>query len=322
MALAKRHFDPARASFEAAPHRRGIAHSGEISVTEDRLVATYWTVAGAIDPGFQHVSPFGLDRRAEAAAAAGYWGMGLSHEDLKANVEKHGLRNIRKVFDNAGLPFLEVECLLNWFGDGPDRAASNGQRAFLLETAAELRTNHIKIMGDVTGSGVSIEKMAEEFHDLCEEAAQVGAFVSLEVFPGSNINNLATATRFMELAQTTKGGLLIDIWHMTRGGVSTDEIARLPLSYLRHVELNDAAAEQMGSIFEDTMNNRMLPGEGSFDFPAFLGAIRSTGYTGPYGVEIFSRAFRLMEPEAAAQRSFDATKSQIDRSRRLADEVA
>ena len=159
--------------------------------------------------------------------------------------------------------------------------------------------------------------MAEEFHLLCEEIAPTGAFVSLEVFPGSNINNLVTATRFMELAQTTKGGLLIDIWHMTRGGVSADEIATLPSSYITHVELNDAAAEQVGTIFEDTINNRMLPGEGSFDFPAFLGAIERTGYAGPYGVEIFSRAFSQMEPEEAARLSFDATKRQISQFKGL-----
>ena len=287
-------------------------------MTDDRLVATYWTVAGAIEPFVQHVSPSGLDRRAAAAAAAGYWGMGLSHEDLKANVECHGAANVRRFFDNAGLPFLEVEVLLNWFAEGPDRAVSDALRRYLLETAGELRTNHIKVMGDVTGSGVSIEQMAEAFHSLCEEAAQVGAFVSLEVFPGSNIHDLATASRLMELAQTTKGGLLIDIWHMTRGGVSPDEIARLPLSYIRHVELNDAAAEQVGSIIEDTMNNRLVPGEGSFDFPAFLGAVASTGYAGPYGVEIFSRAFRQLEPEEAARRSFDATKRQLDLFRRRA----
>ena len=109
-------------------------------MTEDRLVATYWTVAGAVFPGVQEVSPFSLDRRAEAAAAAGYWGMGLSHDDLKANVEKHGRRGVRSIFDNAGLSFLEVECLINWFTDGPNRAASDAQRDYLLETASDLRT--------------------------------------------------------------------------------------------------------------------------------------------------------------------------------------
>jgi sugar phosphate isomerase/epimerase len=181
-----------------------------------------------------------------------------------------------------------------------------------------LRTRHIKILGDIKHSGVSIERMAEEFHTLCEEAAQVGAYVSLEVLPGANIGNLAVGRRFLELARAPNGGLLIDIWHMTRAGVPFTEIASLPLDYIKHVELNDAAAEQIGNIFEDTMNNRLLPGQGSFDIPGFLRAVESTGYAGPYGVEIFSNAFRQMEPEEASRRSFEATMSQIAKARRTA----
>ncbi len=77
-----------------------------------------------------------------------------------------------------------------------------------------------------------------------------------------------------------------------------------------HVELDDAGPP-VGSLMEDTLLRRKLPGEGDFDIPAFLRAVASTGYQGLYGVEILSEEQRAMFPAEAAQRSFDATMAQF-----------
>ncbi len=83
------------------------------------------------------------------------------------------------------------------------------------------------------------------------------------------------------------------------------------LHYIKHVELDDAAAEIVDGIWNDSTDSRLLPGEGSFDVPAFLRAIAATGYESYYGVEILSKEWRMMEPEEAARRSFDTTYRQF-----------
>ena len=58
----------------------------------------------------------------------------------------------------------------------------------------------------------------------------------------------------------------------------------IPKRYLYAVELADTKAEVVGTLFEDTINNRELCGEGDADVEAFIRAIDRIGYEGTIGV--------------------------------------
>ncbi len=62
----------------------------------------------------------------------------------------------------------------------------------------------------------------------------------------------------------------------------------------RPVELDDAAEEVVGTLFEDTVERRLLCGEGCFDLTALIGLLRDKGFDGPWGVEILSTSFRTL----------------------------
>lgn len=272
-----------------------------------RLVATYYTLAGPVLPGGPDGSPFGLAERADAAAAVGYAGIGLSGYDLEACLDRHGAAGIRRIVADAGLDFLEIECMTDWFATGDRRAVSDRSRAIWLGAAEAAGINHIKVCGDIMCGDWPIDRTAEEFRTLCDQAAEVGVIVSFEIFPVSNVADIATGTALVTRADAANGGLLLDIWHITRPGIPYAEIATIPPRFIKHVELDDAAPEIVGDLFADTVHRRLYPGEGSFDVPAFLRAIRDTGYDGHYGVEILSDANRLLSPREAAERSYRAT---------------
>ncbi|MEW1989314.1 hypothetical protein AB0365_09195, partial [Brevibacterium casei] len=58
------------------------------------------------------------------------------------------------------------------------------------------------------------------------------------------------------------------------------------------VELCDADAEVVGTLFEDTRDNRRLIGEGVQDVAGFVETMRAIGFAGPWGVEILSAEHR------------------------------
>ena len=90
----------------------------------------------------------------------------------------------------------------------------------------------------------------------------------------------------------------------------------LPGEYVFSVELNDAAPKTIGTLFEDTIHRRLLPGAGSFDVPAFINAVRATGFDGPWGVEILSdhhRTLPLAEGLAATREATLACFAEADR---------
>lgn len=67
------------------------------------------------------------------------------------------------------------------------------------------------------------------------------------------------------------------------------------------VELNDAADQVLGTLFEDTVDRRMLCGEGAFDLPGLVNVLRELGFDGPWGVEILSESFRKLAVDEAVE---------------------
>ncbi|MFK0285241.1 sugar phosphate isomerase/epimerase family protein [Streptomyces sp. NPDC090499] len=270
--------------------------------TEDELLATCWTTAGAADPaGADQRSPLGLRERAEAASAAGFTGFGLVHADLLVAEREHGLAGIRSIFEDNGLAHIELEALAGWWADGPRRAASDTVRHDLLRAAEALGARHLKIHGDVEDGPLHFDVWAGEFAALAAEAESVGARVGIEFLPWSNIRTVHDALRLVEAAGHPAGGVLIDVWHTERAHTPPAELADVPLSRIVGVELNDADSTVVGSLFEDTVRRRRLCGEGSFDLPGVIAALRTAGWRGPWGVEILSDAHRKLPVHEAAE---------------------
>lgn len=288
---------------------------GATILVNPRLMASYFTIAGAVAPlTGSTASPHSLAERVSAAADAGFVGIGLSSEDLDRVVAQHDYAGVRSILDDCGIRYLELEVLLDWFADGERRARSDAERVKLMKAAERLGVYQIKVGGDITGTVWPLERMIESFANLARQAGDAGTMVTLEVFPDSNVRDLPTAVAIADGANPAHGGLLIDIWHMARGGIPYDDVSRLPLRYIKHVEIDDADAEVVGTIMEDTLDRRRLPGQGALDVPAFLTAIAATGYDGLYGVEILSEEMRRMVPREAAQAAYSATMAQFERA--------
>ncbi len=273
------------------------------------LVAAYFTLAGDINPfDTSTISPIPFATRAEAAAKAGYRGIGIGHQDLAHLLDTLGAAEMRRILSANAMEFLELEVLLDWFATGERRAISDQARAVLLKGAESLGAAHFKAAGDVMGGRWPIEHMAESFAQLCDDAAAVGTGVAIELYPTSSIADLATGIAIVDGAGRANGGLLLDIWHMSRGGVKLSDIAAMDSRYIRHIELDDADAVQIGTIDEDTVDRRRFCGEGDLPVTAFLQSIAATGYNGAYGVEILSDELRGLDVQTAATRSFDTTR--------------
>jgi sugar phosphate isomerase/epimerase len=77
-------------------------------------------------------------------------------------------------------------------------------------------------------------------------------------------------------------GLLVDTWHLWREPRVAQRIATLG-ERLFGVHIADWPQVEPRSALD-----RVLPGQGTIDFPSLLGAIERAGYRGAYCLEIFS----------------------------------
>jgi sugar phosphate isomerase/epimerase len=284
-------------------------------MAETELLALYWTVSGPAEVHYgREWSTFDWRERCAQAARVGFKGLGLWHADIEHQLQTSSLKEMRQIFDDAGLDYLQVEFLADFFVDHgqPERAESDARRRMLFETAAEFDAHHIKV-GNIPGTPCELGKLTEAFAELCDDAREhTDATVVYEFMPFDvNVNTLDAALQLAQDAGRRNGGLAIDTWHMGKLGITPDELKRIPPEYLRWVELSDGQRQNMDDLVDETVNHRRLPGEGEFDLPGYVEAAKSVGYDGPWGVEVLSEALRSLPIEEEFDRAYETTLAQF-----------
>ncbi len=271
------------------------------------LIASCWTAGGDADArGGKTPSPEDLRTRIELAAKAGWRGFGLLHADMIQARETMGYKELRRILDDNGIIHLELEYLLDWWATGEDRVESDRMRADFFEAVEPLNARHLKIGPGIVGEPVDPDAMRENWEALCQEAATHGTRVALESAPYSYFPTVDSIVSLVADVDHPAGGVLLDIWHVYRSGMDYDDMAKMmPGKYLFAVELADAKSKVVGSLFEDTINNRELCGEGDADVPTFIRAIDRIGFDGPWGVEIISNAHRALPVDVALTRAYE-----------------
>ncbi len=282
---------------------------------EIELTALYWTVSGPVEVHFgREWSTFDWRDRCAQAARVGFSGLGLWHADVAHQLETRTLKEMKASFDDAGLRYLEVEFLADFFAEPgtPERAESDRLRRQLLDTAATFDAHHIKV-GNIPGTPCELGRLTEEFAALCDEAAErTDAKVAYEFMPFDvNVNTLDTALQLVTDAGRPNGGLAIDTWHMSKLGIPPADMARIPQQYLTWVELSDGQFQNMEDTIDEVINHRSLPGEGEFDIPGYVEALRGAGYDQPWGVEVLSAELRSLPIEQEFERAYQTTAAQF-----------
>jgi len=280
------------------------------------LLASYWTLAGDVDPagGGPEYSPFDFRDRVEAISRVGFRGMGIWHTDLYHTLESRSLAEMKQILDDNGIVHLELEFLFDWFHPvGSERKAqSDAEKAKLLGAAEALGAIHLKV-GDFFNQEFEMDQLAGGFAALCKDAADVGTNILFEVMPFAMVDNLADSITMCELADADNGGLMIDTWHIIKMRTQYEELAKTQQRFLLGVELNDGYIDtpEGMDLQTETTQWRAFPGEGEFDMPGFMDAIAATGFDGPYGVEVIRLENRSRSVDELAEIAWRTAMTQF-----------
>jgi sugar phosphate isomerase/epimerase len=274
--------------------------------TTVELMSLYWTTAG-IFPGRGEISRFDFKDRVEAAAKAGFSGIGIWHTDLEHILAHRTLKEMKSILDDSGIKYLELEFLTDWFLDGARKAESDSRKKRLLEASEALHSKHIKI-GDFYNSTCPMPQIIESFAALCAEAEIYGATIGFEIMGCAMIDNIKDAITMLEASGANNGGLIIDIYQVANLGMTYEEISCIPLKYLTNVELNDGTLP--GSPDYDPSNRRFC-GDGEYDVKGFIHCVRNMGYSGPWGVEVISEELTKLPLEEMSTKAFNTSLAEF-----------
>jgi sugar phosphate isomerase/epimerase len=154
--------------------------------------------------------------------------------------------------------------------------------------------------------------VAAEFDQLASEAAVEGARVALEPMPADALMpTIHDALELVAAAGNPNGGLVIDSYHVARAATSYAELRAVPLDRVFGVEIADGRRDVVGSLFDDSSNERLFPGEGELEVAGFVRCLHELGYRGPWGVEILSARYRTWPVDEVLSRAHRMARETI-----------
>ena len=284
-----------------------------MKIEDIELCATYWTVSGAVYPGApSEISPFPLKDRAEVAGRVGWRGMGFVLDDMEASIARYGLPTVRRIFADNGIRHVELEFLVDWHLDGEKRRASEPCTTGCSRSAPNSASRRSRsAAASSRRASRTFPPCAAAFARICERAAPLGIDIVIEFLPFASINTIDRGLALFDGLGTTNGGLLVDTWHVQRGGMTAEDIRKIRSSSCGPSSSTTRGPRFWARSSTNSTHYRRLCGEGSIDIPSQLQAILDVGYRGYWGVEMISAYHRHLPLEIAAQRAFDATMQQF-----------
>jgi sugar phosphate isomerase/epimerase len=271
----------------------------------DELIATCWTHAGDVRPlDDPEVSPLPIEQRVAAVAGGGWDGIGFAQADLEVAARTIGFEALAAQIRQAGLQYVEVELLANWWLE-PEIWRPSWD--LLASAATTLGARTVKL-GTSFGSAVTdLTPFVKPARALAHDAADLGFRLALEPLPFALVGSIPQGAELAHEVDHPAFGLCVDAWHVFRAGTSLDELAEcLSADLVVNVELDDADQAPIGSLFEDTRDRRRYPGEGAFDIRGFIDVLRKAGFAGPWGVEMLSDAHRALPLAESLRRARDS----------------
>ncbi len=224
-----------------------------------------------------------------AAASAGFTAVTTWPNVWRHARQRDGLTpaEMRARLDDHGLTLTDVEMVVDWLppgADGPFARGASRWEAFEVATAlgaGTVATSH------AVGSDLVLDRDAESFARLCDDAARHGLRVALEFVPFTGIPDLATALAVLERAGRANAGLVVDVWHLARSGGSPQDLRRVPPGSVFTVQLADGPAAAPPDLLDEAMFHRVPPGAGELPIVDSLAVLAELGVDAPIGPEVF-----------------------------------
>jgi sugar phosphate isomerase/epimerase len=271
------------------------------------LLACHHTISGvAVGQPARH----SFRDRAEAAAAAGLTGIGLTAQDFAAlRADGTTAEELRRIADGSGVTVTELEFLNGWWAEGERLAADRRAEEVLYELAAALGIRHINVGASVSAAGApDTALLADRFGAICDRAAAHGLLVGLEYTPFFVLADIASAWEIVCLADRPNGGVVVDAFHHLRPGGLPADLRAVPPGRIVTVQLCDVPAEIGLSLLDEAMGARTWPGQGALDVPGLVRELDGMGATCPVGIEVLSPAVRALPAREAARLAADSAR--------------
>ena len=283
--------------------RRSFLLTGAVAASCPLLLASTATAQSGKSSGFSERVRYslntgtlrgfnlGVEEEIDTAAKAGYTGVELWIDRLTAFVNNGGkLSDLKKRLDDHGMQVENGMAFFCWASnDEEKRKAGIEQMKREIAMLREIGCTRIA----ATAAGTTGERLddfatlGQRYREILEIGTSMDVIPQLEVWGGSKtLTTLSDAVAVATAAGHRHAALLLDAYHLYKGGSSFEGLRLLNGRALQVFHINDYPADPPRETIQD--RHRVYPGSGVCPLPQILGILDEIGFCGALSFEIFN----------------------------------
>ncbi len=239
----------------------------------------------------------GIVEQIEVAGKAGYEGIEPWVRDITKFTESGGsLKELRQRCRDLGLRVVDGIGFPQWIVDD-DAQRAKGVEQFKrdMDIIAQIGGTYIAAppSGANRGAKIDLDRAAERYRVILDMGRQVGVVPQLEVWGSStNLNHAADAAYVAAKAGHPDACVLLDAFHMYKGGVEPAALRLFGRQAIHCFHMNDYPADPPRDTIKDA--HRIWPGDGIAPLKQILANLAANHDEVMLSIEVFNADYWKM----------------------------
>ena len=257
------------------------------------------------------IRPAGLMDKIRIASETGYSAIELWNDDLTAYEEQGGsLADVKKALDDYGLSVPTVIALHGWLNTtGTEHQEAIEEAKRRMAQAAAIGSTYI--ISSPPREVADLQLGGKNYRELLELGREFGVKPAME-FLGfvDGVNQVKHAWEVMEVADHPDSTIVLDPFHIYRGGGEIEDIKGIPGEKIAVFHFNDAPAQPAREAQSDA--DRVYPGDGILDLGQMISILNDAGYTGVISLELFNPTYWEQNPAEVARIGLEKMRAIVE----------
>ena len=252
-----------------------------------------------------------IEKQIDLCAEANYDSIELWMKDIEAYMERGGkLSDLKKRLDDNGLVYENTIGFAEWMVN--EKGMEQMKREMEITAQLGARCIAATAFGMKKINRKLLPEYAEKYARILGFGEQTGVRPLLETWGAGALNQLSDALSIVAGSKHPNAGLLLDFYHLYRGGNSYDSLNLIHGSALPLFHLNDFPANPPREQLKDA--DRVYPGDGICPFGKVLPLLKANGFNGAFSLEIFNETYwKNPDPKVVLKDGYAKSKAILER---------
>ncbi|MEP6950361.1 MAG: TIM barrel protein [Ginsengibacter sp.] len=257
----------------------------------------------------------GLLHAIEIAARAGYDGIELWINDIKEYLAQgNSIGSLASFISSKNIVVEDAISFTEWMVDDEDKrkaALKELEEEMKIMAALGCRRIAAPPAGVNKDKPIDFQKAATRYREILALGRKYKVMPQLEFWGASGtLYNFSQALAIAAAADDKDARILVDIYHMFRGGSGFDSLNLVNGKVIEIIHMNDYPASK--PVNEQTDSDRVYPGDGAAPLKQVLRDLKAMDGTKVLSLELFNKTYWAQDATLVAKTGLQKMKSLVN----------